>query len=272
MTTKTLQKKLNKQWLLCCYAVSFFSRLPIPASVDFKAHPFHLGNVYLPFIGFLYALVCSVVFYLSHTIFDTTISIIFMLVAGLLVTGAFHEDGFADSCDGFGGGYNKKQCLAIMKDSQIGCYGVIGLILLFALKITVLSQLAAQDLWVFIGVIFSAAIASRFSALCLIQTSEYARLDETSKASASSQTLPITYFVAAGLFSLASLLWMSLLTGHFFSGILIILTIILFISVSTFLCKKYFEQKIQGYTGDCLGFLQQFNELLILLISLAFLN
>lgn len=263
---KVASKALFKQWTLCCYALSFFSRCPVPRTINFKAYPFHLGNAYFPFVGALYAVICFVVYYLSLSVFEHTISVILMLLAGLLFTGAFHEDGLADCCDGFGGGYNKTQCLAIMKDSQIGTYGVLGLIILFALKVTALIQLSELNqfsefgLLHFFGVLFSAAVVSRFSALWLIQYSEYAREDETSKSTQSSHQLPQLYLIGALLFSLLSLLWMPVIS---------ILAIVIVTTISTLLCKSYFNKKIEGYTGDCLGFLQQLNELLILLTCLA---
>lgn len=262
-------QKLKKQWLLFCYALSFFSRVPVAKSINFSAHPFHLGNVYFPVIGLLYALICFAVFSLSQIFLDINISVILMLLAGLLLTGALHEDGFADSCDGFGGGYNKKQCLMIMKDSQIGCYGVIGLIFLFALKVNLLSQLALQTNVVFFSVISSAAVLSRLSALLLIQTSVYARDDHSSKAQASSQHLPLQYLLLTSLFSIAMLV---IFNFTFNAPIPLILSAIACLIVSTYCCRRYFNKKIEGYTGDCLGFLQQLNELLILLISLAWFN
>jgi len=265
---KRLKKQVNKQRILCCYALSFFSRLPVSKTLNFTAYPFYLGNVYLPVVGFFYALCCCAVFFISQTLFTPVISVILMLVAGLVFTGAFHEDGFADSCDGFGGGYSKQQCLNIMKDSQIGTYGVIGLIILMALKITVLSELAGQIPWLFVALVFSAAMVSRFSVLCIIQYSQYARLGETSKASSSSTPLPLKYLVCALCFSIIPLVLLMLLSGE----LMPIIVIIALVSVNTFLCKAYFEQKIEGYTGDCLGFLQQTNELLILLIGLALLG
>jgi len=263
---KLLYKKLYKQWVLCCYALSFFSRCPVPRTINFKAYPFHLGNAYFPFVGALYAIVCFVLYCLSLSVFDQTISIILMLLAGVLLTGAFHEGGLADCCDGFGGGYNKKQCLAIMKDSQIGTYGVLGLIIMFTLKVAVLIQLSELNQFTefsllhFFGIFVGAAVISRFSALCLIQYSEYAREDETSKTTQSSHQLPQLYLIGALLFSLLSLLWMPVMS---------ILAIVIVTTISTLLCKSYFNNKIEGYTGDCLGFLQQLNELIILLTCLG---
>lgn len=254
---------LNKQWTLFCYALSFFSRVPISASINFKAFPFYLGNVYFPMIGLLYALLCFAVYSVAQSLFDPTISIILMLIAGLLFTGAFHEDGLADICDGLGGGYNKQQRLNIMKDSQIGTYGSIGLILLFALKITLLSRLAIQPNLFFLEVLISAAVLSRFSALCLIQCCDYAREDDSSKSTSSSHRLPLSYLIFAMSYSLLTICWMPLL------WILLIVTMMI---ISTLLCRVYFNHQIGGYSGDCLGFLQQLNEVLIMLIVIALLN
>lgn len=256
-------QSLKKQKVLLCYALSFFSRLPVSPSLNFKAFPFHLGNAYLPVVGLFYALACFVVYYASQFVVDNTISVILMLVAGLLFTGCFHEDGFADSCDGFGGGYNKKQCLAIMKDSQIGTYGVLGLIILFALKVNVLSTLAEHQHITFASGLICASVMSRCSVLCLMQYSEYARGDESSKATSSSQHLPIHYFIAALLFSLLTLIWMPLIWSTLIIAVIVI---------STLLCRAYFYKQIDGYTGDCLGFLQQLNELLILFMLMFFLK
>jgi len=250
---------LNKQWVLLCYALSFFSRLSVPPTTDFKAYPFHFGNAYFPIVGAISAIIGFCVYYAAQSVFDNSISVILMLIASLLFTGALHEDGFADSCDGFGGGYNKKQCLAIMKDSQIGTYGVIGLMLLFALKVSLLTKLSIQSNTIFFGILLTAGMLSRLSVLAVIQSSQYARDDASSKAASSSHALPKRYLLLAIVMSFFSLYWMPL-----WWSILILLALIL----STLLCRAYFNKQIQGYTGDCLGFLQQVNELLIFLILL----
>ena len=254
---------LKKQWILFCYALSFFSRFPVSQSINFQAFPFHLGNAYLPLVGVIHAICWGSVYYLAQMMFDNNISVILMLCAGVLFTGAFHEDGFADSCDGFGGGYNKQQCLAIMKDSQIGSYGTLALILLFALKINLLIDLSLQhseqEYLFFFIVLINAAVLSRFSAMCLMQSSEYAR-NEASKATHASHRLPKHYFFAALLLSLLPLCFLPFLWSVVIVGVL---------AMSTLLCRAFFNQKLGGYSGDCLGFTQQLNELLILLMVVA---
>ena len=254
---------IKKQWILCCYALSFFSRVPVPKNTDFKAYPFHLGNAYFPLVGLLYAFLSVAAYSLAVVVFNDSISVVLMLMGGVLFTGALHEDGLADCADGFGGGYHKAQRLAIMKDSQIGAYGVLALIFLFVLKLLTFIQLAEYGLGALFTSLLCAAVLSRASALVLIQCSEYARQEQSSKSTLSSQALPNKYFcvaIALSLLTLTLLPWSSALM------------ILLLISLSTFCCRYYFHRTIDGYTGDCLGFLQQLNELLIALVLLANLS
>lgn len=183
-----------------------------------------------------------------------------MLVAGILFTGAFHEDGFADCCDGFGGGYNKEQRLLIMKDSQIGTYGGIGLILLFAAKFYLLFSLTQQGLTnLFIALLVS-AVLSRFSTLLVMQFSHYARVGESSKGAATSQALPKSYFITATIMTSAVLVLLPI------DNALLLMIVVAFV---TFACRQYFYKQIDGYTGDCLGCMQQLNELFILLFFVS---
>ncbi|MEG3754223.1 adenosylcobinamide-GDP ribazoletransferase [Psychromonas arctica] len=255
-----MRQAITKQWTLCCYALSFFSRVPVPASTNFKAYPFHLGNAYFPFVGLLYAFVCLLAYSFVHLFFNESLSVLLMLIVGLLFTGALHEDGLADSADGFGGGYDKQQRLAIMKDSQIGAYGVIALIMLVALKLLTFVQLAELSSWLLVTTFIVASVLSRTSTLLLMQYSQYARQEQTSKSTQSSQSLPHHYFLGAIALSLLVLLLLPIATAVIVLGMLI---------ANTLFWQRYFNNSIDGYTGDCLGLLQQLNELLIALICLA---
>ncbi|MDA7746107.1 adenosylcobinamide-GDP ribazoletransferase [Psychromonas sp.] len=254
---------IKKQWILFCYALSFFSRVPVPKSINFKMFPFHLGNAYLPLIGLLYAFVCFSVYSFMAMFFEPVVSVVIMLCAGLLLTGAFHEDGFADSCDGFGGGYSKTQRLAIMKDSHIGTYGVVGLILLFVLKINLLTNFALQGDYDFFYLLISMAVLSRFSVLSVMQFSQYARENEKSKSTLSSNRLPYRYLLTALFFSLLSLCWMPLIWAF---------VCVSTIGLTTLSSGLYFNKQLGGYSGDCLGFLQQLNEIILLLTVTALLK
>ena len=101
-----------------------------------------------------------------------------MLAASLLVTGAFHEDGFADTCDGLGGGSTRERALAIMQDSRVGAYGAIGLIMLLGLK---WSALVAVPTAAFAFVVVTAHVVSRWCAIGLVWALRYARPDGEGK-------------------------------------------------------------------------------------------
>ena len=123
-----------RQVALFLTAMQFLTRLPVPAARDFQ--PRWLGESlrYFPLVGGLVGLVNVAIWWLASLWFPPTVAVGLMLAASLLVTGAFHEYGFADTCDGLGGGSTRERALAIMKDSRIGAYGAIGLIMLLGLK------------------------------------------------------------------------------------------------------------------------------------------
>lgn len=253
---KILQE-LKQQIILLFYAISYFTRVPIPDSIVFDAKQFHKANAYLPLIGIAVALIMGIVFYLSQLLFSHQISLLFMLISSLLLTGALHEDGFADCCDGFGGGYNPEQRLKIMKDSQIGTYAAIGLIILFLLKFNLLLEIIAIDYSSLFIALLVAHSLSRYAALCIMQLLPYVRLDESSKVQSLATKLDGYYFLFASLCAASSLLLIGL------GNALIILACCALVSI---IIAKKLIKNLQGYTGDCLGFVQQCIELTILLL------
>ena len=157
-------------------ALSFYTRLPHPQTLDYKQLP--QAAVYLPLIGWLVGGICALVFYLADLLWPQTTAVILALIAGILLTGALHEDGFADVCDGFGGGMDKQRILEIMKDSHIGVYGFLGLLLMLLLKISVLSAMPAAAVPL---VLLAGHSISRLSPLLLMQRYELRAWNMTAK-------------------------------------------------------------------------------------------
>ncbi|MGZ5028544.1 MAG: adenosylcobinamide-GDP ribazoletransferase, partial [Methylobacter sp.] len=133
--------KLGNHKQLFFLALSFYTRLPHPQTLDYTELP--RAAVYLPMVGWLVGGIATLSFYLADLVWPQTTAAILALIAGILVTGALHEDGFADVCDGFGGGINKQRILEIMKDSHTGVYGMLGLLSMLLLKISVLNSMPA---------------------------------------------------------------------------------------------------------------------------------
>ena len=125
-----MKKQINLFWT----ALMFYTRIPCPTHINHSEDNLNKATRFFPFIGWIVGVISFIAYYLFQLILPIEIAIIFSLIAGILTTGAFHEDGFADFFDGFGGGWTKDKILKIMKDSRVGTYGMVASILLLALK------------------------------------------------------------------------------------------------------------------------------------------
>jgi len=225
-------------------ALSFYTRIPCPQTVNYKLLP--QAAVFLPLVGWLVGAITATSFYLAAFLWPQATAVIAALIIGIFLTGAFHEDGFADVCDGFGGGFGKSRILEIMKDSHIGVYGVIGLLLLFLLKISLLNGInAAAVPWV----LLAGHSISRLQPLLLMRRYNYARNDVSKAAAAVYKPNRQELAVATVL----ALLPLALLPA------VCMLAIIPVLAVNGYL-GHYFHRHIGGYTGDCLGASQQIAE------------
>lgn len=225
-------------------ALSFYTRLPTPQNLDYQQ--LQQASVYLPVIGWLVGAVSALVFYLSALLWPPMTAAILALIAGILLTGAFHEDGFADVCDGFGGGWGKQRILEIMKDSQVGAYGAIGVCLLLLLKISLLTAMPVAAVPV---VLLAGHSISRLPPLLLMQRYRYARQEHSKGGAAVFKPGKRDLLFAAACALLPLLLLPALC-------LLAIIPVLL----GSCLLGRYFYRHIGGYTGDCLGASQQIAE------------
>lgn len=244
-----LKRQLNRFF----NALTFYSRIPGPNWVEYSDQQLNRASGYFPFIGYLVAFWCFGLFWLCQFFLPVELSVLISMAGGILFTGAFHEDGFADLCDGFGGGFTQERILEIMKDSRLGTYGVCGLFFMLAIKWSALVSLVAVELWLALMIAHS---LSRAWAISLITVLDYVQLDQASKAKPIAQKWYTQDMVLAWVFALAPL---ALLDGM---DALILLAVgaALFVSI-----RMWFKRKIQGYTGDALGASQQIQEVAIYL-------
>ena len=141
------------------------TRIRVPGTIVHEPVYLQLAPRYFPVIGWIVGGLSILSFLVFSRFVSADAGVLASMITGLFVTGAFHEDGFADVCDGMGGGFNKEQILRIMKDSRIGAYGTIGLIAILASKFVLLKELAPNIfrvgqyhagkgmLWVFLSVL-----------------------------------------------------------------------------------------------------------------------
>lgn len=246
-------------------AVMFYTRIPCPKNIDHNPDYLNKASRYFPLIGWIVGGTAFGVFSLFNFLMTPEIAVIFSMIASILVTGAFHEDGFADVCDGFGGGWTKEKILLIMKDSAIGAYGAIGVVLLFLLKYQAVFYLVSKvgmitfqsQLLIFL-VFISGHSLSRLAAISIVFTHQYSRDDASSKSKPVAQNYTWREVVGASFFGLLPLLFLVYFQSQF---ILAIVPIV----VGRFFLVRYFQKWIDGYTGDCLGATQQVCEVLFYL-------
>ncbi|MFN4146811.1 MAG: adenosylcobinamide-GDP ribazoletransferase [Runella sp.] len=251
---------LRQQLHLFLTAVMFYTRIPCPSWIDHRPHYLNRATVYFPIIGWIVGGISAVIFWGTHFVFDTTIALILSIIASVWTTGAFHEDGFADVCDGFGGGWHKAQILDIMKDSRLGTYGAIGLGLLLALKYVCLSQISHYSADYLIVAFLIAHPLSRWVALTFIYTHTYVQDDQQSKAKPIAQKLSLPQLAIATFWGVAPLLLVSFWLKNAF-----LLLIFPVLWVIKWYLSRFFVRWIGGYTGDCLGATQQVAEVVIYL-------
>ncbi|WP_353483481.1 adenosylcobinamide-GDP ribazoletransferase [Haliscomenobacter sp.] len=248
---------MRRQMMIFLNAVMFYTRIPVPSWMTHDEDMLNRATIYFPFIGWIVAGVSVLSLWAFSTIWPWSVTVLLSMVVSIFLTGAFHEDGFADVCDGFGGGWTKMKILEIMKDSRVGVYGAAGLGLMLALKFALLQSFSFNQA---IVALCLAHPLSRFTALSLIYTHEYARDDASSKVKPVAKQLQFSELLIAlgfALIPLAVLLYWEFDWGY--------LGVFLPLLVLQWYLGRYFQKWIGGYTGDCLGATQQMAELLVLL-------
>ncbi|HJW55982.1 MAG TPA: adenosylcobinamide-GDP ribazoletransferase [Burkholderiaceae bacterium] len=242
-------------------ALQFFTRLPVPRWVGFEPDWLHHASRYFPLVGIVVAAVTGGVHALAALLWPPLVAALLSTMAGIYLTGAFHEDGFADTCDGFGGGATPQRIMEIMKDSRIGAYGAIGISLLLALKCAALSDMPTPAA---LAALFIAHPLSRLAAASLILRLDYARTEGKAKplaqhmSAAEFMIAAITACLPAMVLCLAG--WMSW-RGMAVSAIAA--------ALATIWLAGFFQRRIGGFTGDCLGAVQQVTEVVLYLGMLA---
>ena len=233
-------------------ATLFLTRLPLPAIV--RAHAGGLARALraFPLVGALIGLAAAAVYALGLTLGLAPLAAAVVAIgATVALTGALHEDGLADCADGFGGGRDCAAKLAIMRDSRIGTYGVLALMIAVALKAAALADLGAADAC---AALVAAHAASRAAMPLLMTLLEPARTDGLAAGLGRPPELVIAQAVILGV------LLCGLAAGPF-AGIVALSFAALALAGLEALARR----QIGGYTGDVLGAAQQVTETAILL-------
>lgn len=210
-------------------------------------------------------------------LFIALFSALAAILSGILASGAFHEDGLHDVCDGFGGGMSQERILEIMKDSRLGSYGSLAAILNLLVKLCALTAifLEFQTLFTwYLGLAFwflsllSCAALARLGPLLVMLKAPYARKDASSKVKPLAKGLTLGDAWPGFIFALLPHLALAVLLPK---GFIPAACIFLAILANAALNTRWFKRVLGGYTGDCLGSTEQLGELLYLSILAIFL-
>lgn len=231
-------------------ALQFLTRIPVRSDGIYSDAKMAASPRYYPTIGLIIGALSAAIYSVASLALTPLVGAVLSTALICLLTGAFHEDGLADSFDGIGGGLTKERSLEIMKDSRIGTYGAAALVFVLGLKI---SLLASLPIGAAIAGLITVHCLSRVSSVLVIATSRYVRFEGTGKYTAgglSSASVSIVIVTGAGALlglaygldpSAAFACVMGAAAGHA-------------------AMRAIYQQKLGGYTGDTLGAVQQVSE------------
>lgn len=239
-------------------ALQFLTRIPVGRIDGFETAWLDRSAKYFPLVGVIVGVIGSAVIVATTPLLPQPLPMMLGLCAALAATGAFHEDGLADTADGFGGGQTREQRLEIMKDSRIGTFGTLALVLMLAIKATALMQIGPiQMIFAFIA----AHAAARLACVVVMRVMTYA--GDTGAAKVKPLATAVTgreLAVAAAFGLLPGLLLLKLVTFTF---------ALVIAALAAALLTHQSKRLIGGYTGDVLGAIEQVFETAFLVAAAA---
>ena len=253
-----------KQWRYFLLALGFFTRIPVPSLDNFQESDLNQSVKYFPLIGIIVGFIGAISFYLAHLFCPKSIAVLVSMATTVYLTGAFHEDGLADSADGLGGGYDRARILTIMQDSRLGTYGAMALFLMLMAKFQTLNTLHVA---IIPAMLIIGHALSRLSAVWIMATLSYAKPEGKAKPLATEVNqfdLIVANFF--GLLPFLVFLVFLVVSGRSLLSTLKLVLVTLILLLITFVWWRAKIQKwLGGYTGDTLGAIQQMTELALYL-------
>ena len=260
-------------------ALQFFTRIPVNGRlavwVGYSPQMLRASAAHFPGVGWLVGLLVAL---LSGVLllalpaggYSPLVVAALGTAFGVLLTGAFHEDGLADVADGLGGSLQRERALEIMKDSRVGAFGAIAIVMALLVKLALVAQLANMGLTLLCACLFLAHVVSRTWPLLLIRLLPHVGDTASSKSKPLADQISLPALLAAVVWCLAALVlvvyaqgsWHAVvplpLQGSLAAGVLgaMAASALAFVWMG-----RWFAKRLQGFTGDCLGATQQICEL-----------
>jgi adenosylcobinamide-GDP ribazoletransferase len=258
MNGQSFMSGVRHQMSVFLGAMMFLTRIPAGKRYVFRLEDLPRSTLYFPIVGLIIGLLGGLVLFCAALFVPPVVAVLLSMGATVAVTGALHEDGLADSADGLIGGFEPQRRLEIMKDSRIGTYGAVVLWFSLTAKLFLLTCLLEKGVLTALCALVIGHGLGRAATVTLLFGHRYVRKDE-SKASLFGNTVTLKELVTA--------LVAPILVSFALLGGKAVLPLI-FAAAATWAAGRYFQKKIGGITGDCLGATNQLVELLCYL-SLA---
>lgn len=239
-------------------ALGLLTRLPVRVDFDAAKTRGASGAWAYPVVGAVVGLIAATLGWMALSLgLSAPIAAVFVVATQTIITGAMHEDGLADCADGFWGGWDPAHRLEIMRDSHVGAYGVVALVLGILLRWLAVSAVLTLDNYG--PILIVAAMASRATMVGVMTVMKNARDNGLSQSVGRPNRN--TALVAVGLTGIACLGLVGLLT----------VAVLGVAAIAATACGALAWSKVRGQTGDVLGGTQQVTEVAVLLcvISLA---
>lgn len=246
-------------------AVQFFTRIPVTGKlaewVGFSPAMLRASAAHFPGVGWLLGASSAVVLWgllwaLPEVSASSWVAAVLCTVFGVMLTGAFHEDGLADTADGLGGSLDRERALDIMKDSRVGTYGALALVLIVLLKVGLLAMLLQlAPLSAAAAAVFGAHVVSRFLPLFIIRSLPHVGDTQQSKSKPLADQIGNSSLWAAALWAGLALgsLYMLAPGMPWWAGLLGAV-------VALGYMFRLLKRRLAGFTGDGLGATQQLCE------------
>lgn len=238
-------------------AVRLLTRVPLPSRIPTSDADMRRSLRYLPLVGAMVAIVAILLQVVVAGLLPWMLSVFILIAITVLLTGALHEDGLADTADGIGGGHTRERALEIMRDSRIGTYGVLALILVIGTKAATLAALPDAGVGM---LIIAAYTVSRASIVVAMWRVRPARADGLGAifddgpgigsvlVALATCAIPLLYLWSVLGWQTAAAALGGAVIGHVAA-------------------RVFYQPKLGGYTGDTLGAVQQITELAMYLAA-----
>lgn len=250
-------------------ALQYFTRLPVTGAAaewaGFRPEMLRASAVHFPGVGMLVGIAACMTFAvvslgLPDRALNPLVAAFACTIATALLTGAFHEDGLADLADGLGGSTDRARALEIMKDSRLGSFGALALVLALGMKLALVAMIASASAAGVMAALLAGHVVSRYWPLLIIHTLPYAGDLEHSKSKPLADEIDRRALVLAGLWCVVPLLLVALAAGWLSLWLALVTS-----ALAWWAMRQLLRRRLQGFTGDGLGATQQVCEIALYL-------